>query len=672
MNAFTIIPPHDFDRYGRLPKLAKEKYGQLADAVLEISALSRGIMQAVREKAAKLRCSTGHLRRKLDEWKETNGDWTVFVNKSLAGRDWWDTNAEALPADFLEFWWGLCGRNQRGKCLTQHRDLLRRLHAWRRGDLSKKIPGYDVPPQDNPSSNPPCPAGWSYRNLMRQKAPAQRKLELALTCQGVTAALKLLPPIPGSRVGVRFLEFVSIDDVWQDRKAHVPGYGIQRLLQMGAMDYASGVYLKFGLRPEIPTDDGTRERLKERDAKQLIAMLLEEFGYPADYVMHIICERGTATIREADARALFDLSGGRIKVCYTSMEGGLVLVWQESSTGNSRGKAWHESWHNLFHNEMATLPGQVGKDNEHQPRALMAMEKEAGSLITASHFLTTEQRVRLKLPFSSLEEAHFETLEVVRRINNRRGHDCEGFDTLLEWRLPGFDMPTQPESALVKLDPAMLERVEYSPRLETPWERMQKLRAGVAFNKIPAWVLPRFYEDSHALRPIKGHRFTAVKDGRNYVFKPARPEDELPEDGREYLGYFRPIDPDCVHLVDEAGSFVATWARERGIMRGDQRAVAEAIREKTSLLNRTMDVVRRQNRSFIADEEKRIRANAAVLEEAGLLGSGAPSVATGKEVLTPGAAALAMAVKIQAKAAQETPPVKVDDCTEELLAAAEK
>ena len=35
---------------------------------------------------------------------------------------------------------------------------------------------------------------------------------------------------------------------------------------------------------------GARERLKERDMKWLVTMLLEEYGFPADYPTHLICE----------------------------------------------------------------------------------------------------------------------------------------------------------------------------------------------------------------------------------------------------------------------------------------------------------------------------------------------------------------------------------------------
>lgn len=677
MSAFSIIPPHESDLFGRLKDNVKLEFGRWADAVLKIAGMERGIGKAIAEYASKLNCSEGHLRRKVDEWRET-GDWKVLVNKSLAGNEWWDTDAVPWPDEFVDFWCGKRGENQRGKARPQYDALIRQLAMWRRGDLTRRIPGFDAPPPNAPGYN--HPAGWSYRNLMRIKP---RRAEMALMTLGVAAAMKLLPPIPGTREGARFLEYITIDDVWQDRKVMVPGYSNPaRLLQMGAMDYASAVYLKFGLRPELPLDDGKRERLKERDAKQLVAMLLETFGYPVHYDMHIICERGTATIREADAKALYDLSGGRIKVCYTSMEGGLVLTWMESSTGNSRGKAWHESWHNLFHNEMASLPGQVGKDNAHQPMALLAMEREAKNLVTASHFLTPEQKQRIKMPFSTLEEAHWETLEVVERINHRRKHDCEGFGTVMEWVLPGVDMEPAPEGAVLTLNDALREQVQWRPRLESPMERLMKLRgaectaspgatAEAAFRKIPSWIMPRFYEDNHALEKITDGRFVARKDGVTYVFKPASPEATLPDTKQKYLGYFKPLNPDFVYLTDEDGAFVGTWIRERKVRRADQEALAEAIAEKTALLNTAMSNVRRYRKDEIAEQERRIRDNVAVMAEAGLIEDSPASLELrAGEVLTPGAAALGAAVQATASAKTVVKEKKADAARLAALASA--
>jgi hypothetical protein len=371
MNSYSIIPVNELDVYGRLSRRARDEFGRLADSVLKVAGIAesgeRGIGMAIQEHATKLHCSEGHLRRKVDEWR-ASGDWKCLVNKSLAGREWW-SGGELECGDrnaFLEFWWSLAGKNQRGKCLTQYRALRRRLHAWRRGDETQKIPGYDAPPEDAEGCD--HPAGWSYRTLMRSKPRGERIVQEALQHQGIAAAMNLLPGIPGTRVGARFLEWVTIDDVWQDRLCFYPGHGTPRVLQMGSMEYSSATYQTFGIQPALPGPDGKEERLKERCAKLVIAALLEKYGYPADYPMTIVCERGTATIRPADALALYQISNGHIRIAYTSMEGGLVFVWDEQKSGNPRGKGYHESWHNLFHNEMACLPGQVGKDPEHQPR----------------------------------------------------------------------------------------------------------------------------------------------------------------------------------------------------------------------------------------------------------------------------------------------------------------
>lgn len=539
-----------------------------------------------------------------------------------------DGESAVLPAEFLRWVSGQFLGNQR-KDRPAWRAILRRWRSWLSGNPTMAIPGYNTCPPAG--ANGRWPTGWSYDNLTR--FTGNTKAEQALARVGTSAAMKHLPFAPTTRVGLRPLEYVFFDDVWVDRKAIVPGYGVSRILQLGALDYASGVYLKFGQRPQILNEQNRYEQLKERDMKWLVAMLLEEWGYPLDYIMHLICERGTATLRPADAKALYDLSDGQIQVFFTSMIGEIVQAWDEKAIGNSRGKSPLESWHNLFHNENASLPGQVGMDHEHEPRTLLAQENEALMLTSAAHFMSKNQAARLSLPFSDCREAYFETLETVRRINNRWDHDLEGFEKVREWRINAPGCVTQWKRDIDLFDRATgksivapeLERfIEWTSRIETPVERLYRLAAGTRFAKIPFGVLPRFYEDCHTIVHIENYGITFKYEGSKYSYLPPSPEQCLPE-GKEYLVYYRPFDLGSIHITEQTkqGSrYIGTWTLQARGNRNDLDAKIKAIAQKRQFLNAAIGSVRNKTREYIQEQEARLANNLQVLQEAKLIPSG--------------------------------------------------
>jgi hypothetical protein len=521
-----------------------------------------------------------------------------------------------MPAEFLLWVGGLMAGNQR-KSKAAHRDMLIAWQRWRETGTRAEgaFPGYDAPPW--PADRQRIPAGWSYENLMAMAQPAVE--ELAIARIGTVAAKAYLPTIPGTREGIRFLEWIFCDDVKQDREIITPGYiDPMPLLQLGILDYASGVYLKFGMRPDLPREDGTRDRLKRRDFLFLVAHLILEYGWPADYIMHIVCERGTATMSLAEAQFLYEISSGHIRVGYTSMEGQFVLAWDESKSGNAQGKGPLESWHNLFHNESASLSGQVGKDRNHSPAALHGSRREVAALNKLALLLTPEQRRALKLPYSTFAQAHAETLAIVQRINRRTDHEMEGFEQVMEWKLRGVKMDWQPEAALLKLDPALRGSVEFLPRVETPIERMQRLSAGVEFIKPHPGAMVKFYEDSHVTAKIERKQVSVNIEKKTYVFGPDDPFDALPN-GTPVNVHHDPLDPEQA-LITSEGKFIGVWRRQLA-RRNDPDSISKGIRRQQSFLNHAAAQVRGKMADRLIEQDNRLQHNREVLEEAGVLPS---------------------------------------------------
>lgn len=554
------------------------------------------------------------LYRLHQQWMETNGDWTILLDK----REWadlWDREDRqaALPAEFLRYAGGLMLENQR-KSRPAWRTLLRQWESWLAGDPGKAIPGYDVCPPPGPGrSFPRHPLGWSYANLMRRAQPP--KAERVIARIGTVAAKSLLPCVPGTRVGARWLEYIFWDDVWLDRKVIVPGKSMSpvRVLQLGGLDYATGLYLKFGQRPFLPDEEGKRDGLKRRDFLALVAAFLDEFGFPADYAMHLICERGTATMSQAEARVLYDVSGGRIKVCYTSMQGQMVLAWEESKSGNSTGKGPLESWHNLFHNEAAAIPGQMGKDRASAPALMAAQERETTSLVKIGAMLPADIRARLVAPHPTMDQCYAQTLDLVARINARHDHALEGFDAIPVWRFPG-EAAWHTEDDLVRVNPAVLDSLEWTTRAESPMERRARLAAGVRMVRLPSNIWPRFYEDSHALARVNRAQIEVKLDGRTILFGPADPSSAIP-DGTEVLAYFAPNNPSKAYITIN-GRFAGCWSRLARVARGDQAALADSMRRKHSFLNEAASNVRTSMAEHILANDARMAANQQIIETA--------------------------------------------------------
>lgn len=549
------------------------------------------------------------LRAMYDRWK-TERDWRELVNKAKfpAARE------KELPAAFVTgvIHVHFCENQRANK--PGWRKIIRRWRDWyRTGDPRFALIGYDECPPPGPRGR--HPTGWGYENMNRHRP---HRAVLLMARIGSHAARAVLPFIPGTREGCRWLEYVSGDDVKLDRKVYVPGFGPCEVLQFGFVDYGASYYLEeFVQRPAIPRPDGTREKLARRDFLWSVAMMLEVRGYPLDWPMHLLCERGTATMTKAEARFLYELSEGQILVGYSGMEGEFVHAWDERKTGNSRAKGCHESIHNLLHNECADFAGQTGKDRDHAPALAMARERHTLLLDNAAVQLPPEERARLITPYSNAEECLLQTKERIGFINTRNLHDCENFGTVLEWRPRGFaalPRPAHELAAWLEKNPrAAEEDVEWFPRMETPAERARKIAQGGRFQRIPSGALARFYEDLCELRRVRDdYSFEFTRDKRTYRFAPPTPEEAL-EPGTEVLGFFRP-DAECIHLFAKSTErYLLTWPAEKRLRRDDATGKQLAFRRKALFFSSALAAVRDATTGQVEAAQAAARQNAEVI-----------------------------------------------------------
>lgn len=409
--------------------------------------------------------SEGTMRRMYYAWIHAEKSWRALLDRRTiaANKNRVRTAQPAFRAHLAM----LAGRHKRalmGAIKELYKD-------WRDG---KVIPGYEGM---NYKPNMPLPSGWSVDNLMRCMPD---KLALTMTRQGVRAASSMLPQVYSTRAGGWPLSRVMFDDVWLDCLAQ--GYDragqiqINRPLQLGCLDYFSGMRLSWFTKLRTMGTDGSSLQLNEDEMLFLLCDYLLNVGYSRRGTT-LVCEHGTAAISREIEDMLAMLSGGCIKVDRSGITGlQQVGAFGGRGVGNPREKASLESWHNLLHNQMDGELTQVGKDRR-EPEALWGIRKNAEALAKAGQKLGQDAALYLSPFVPTLAELAEKLVQVVGAINNRTDHDLEGWKecgfSTLEFSMTGNgnwtrldEMPQDMAAvarALATQNPALLRERKLSP-----------------------------------------------------------------------------------------------------------------------------------------------------------------------------------------------------------------
>jgi hypothetical protein len=569
------------------------------------------------------------MKRKLDNLLAT-GDWRTLCDQRRTGF------SVGQPVEFIDYWKSKFDANQRRNCGKAARDEL--LAEWYRGE---EIPGYGnwrdywlckMENEPLPEFCPPwfIPSGWEYSNLMRHKP---NKTERALTRFGKVKCKEQLLHIPQTREGMRFLEYITLDDVETDFLIQVPDHPSPVVMKcIVAKDIATDLGLRFGARPALPKDNNDgKHGIKRQDVKIIIYNILRTYGFPTDYVMHIIVERGTATLSEADAAVLSEISGGHIVVHWTSMIGGksLPYAFADGATGNPTGKAWLETSFNPMHNRLGNLPGQKGAHYQLRPAAMAGRERELKALVKAGAMIPPALRAQLRLPFLSYKEAYESMEQLFRTNNSRTEHEMEGFEDVHIWRwITNPPAPWQSmENFPMPLPTGAEASIEIAKRPESPIERWHRLIQGYAFEKIPESSATLFLDQHHDKVTVRKGIITIKIDGKAYSFRDE--ETGLMENEAQYIAYYsrkdiqsaarvsnRKNDMACIYLTDGKGRYLGKLPLWVGVKRGDHEELEKRIAEKERALKRVARRVADRNTPAMSQRLEDIEANINTLEEA--------------------------------------------------------
>ena len=532
-----------------------------------------------------------------------SADWTVLVDRAKAGRDWWvsvaDTHLPTLPPRFVEHWKSRCAQNQRDKARSAWTGMVNQWRRWRAGDASAAIPGYQAAPCPNAKTD--LPDGWSYGNLMRF---VPTRFERKLIQIGPKAAAAFRPRVLATRVGLAVGQYVMADDYWHDFGVLAPrARRSSRLLQFHLLDLASGCNVDRGFKPALEDEmSGVEERLKEREMLFLLAHFLGEYGYRKEGTT-LICEAGTATVREKDERLLADLTGGLVRVERGPCSGAAAFagMFGGRSGGNPCFKASLESWGNLGHNMMAGVlqfPGQTGSNSRvNLPEPLHGRERHARMLAEAMVGMPVEQAERLRLDYLRYAEAITLVNQVTDAINARTDHELEGWrecgHVTTEWR-HDVDTPWLPLERLLGIqDPEKRQRIADYVNSVPNLTRERALS--------PAEVWRRGSRDFVKLPPHAAAMLLGEVEGREVIirnnmielmvpevspdepihYEPvirdgSGPERRLRQDSK-WLARVNPLSPGRLFVYDAKGGFVGTCPRWDRVSRADTEGLRRAF-----------------------------------------------------------------------------------------------
>ncbi len=448
---------------------------------------SRKILPACKRLSAQLegRWSPQHIRTKYYQFTSTGdptrgyraGDWRIALNKAKARID---RGTFSIGADspisqrkaFIEFWRRLGGNNQQDWSAAY--DEL--LQIWRTGygfarnagtPKYTAIPGYPEWPRDDPACH--HPHGWSYAHLMRFVSDIYDQTAERI---GYGRASEHGLPVLTSRVCLPFGRYVEFDDKQFNGKVMFQKKPM-RSLAFGGAELLTDYICAFGVKPTLwDYEEEVKRILTEREFMWFFVGWLTDTGYRADIGTVAICERGTSRIagdpkgrpitdasRTDLEKRIYDATAGKVTICVGGRHGRPAHDGQfrGQPRGNFRTKAIVEGIWSIIDGQMASLPGQMGRDRDHSPEELYGAERytaaiwrQVEALEKSSTPVSAEQIGMLKFPFPPYEQWQAWALDAVHRINTTRRHNIQGWDECgfvqPIWRLADGDPETDSAS----------------------------------------------------------------------------------------------------------------------------------------------------------------------------------------------------------------------------------
>lgn len=447
-DGIAVASPAASPEFARLTPEHRARVWAWEDAMRDIDG-ARNKLDACQRIAAVMIHERGwspeNLRRKFYAWKRGGRDWRVLIDRAQAPAAARDCPRAIVDNLFRTY----CERHQR----SNRRAWQSLMFDLRRGVAFRGIGDWrDIWMACYPGERPPaaCPSGWvppgmTYRNLQRYAKPS--RYELTVTRIGPKAARACVPGVYSTRAGLLPGQLYQWDDVWHDDEIVMPGQAtcMVRPLELCCIDVASTNKIAYGLRPQLPREDGgPRENLSELEMLWLVCHVLVNVGVHRNGCVWCV-EHGTAAVRDPVRKIIDRLTGGLIQYRDSDVIGKAIHAGMFDGTGkgNFRAKALVESSHRLLHYEAAMLPAQTGGVSRggDRPEQLDGIERWAAHVLKA--WQTLPDNLRERLFYGGLSWSGYGRVidAIYRSIYQRTDHEIEGWDanewTEAEWSVDG-------------------------------------------------------------------------------------------------------------------------------------------------------------------------------------------------------------------------------------------
>jgi hypothetical protein len=457
-----LVPGSDFEEFCRLPDAVRSEFRVITLYVERILGAD-SVTGACKLVAPSIGMSWNTLYQRVMRFKKS-GDWRELINRAKAGPAFWAmTKLSGVPQCFVEYYRGLCERNNRvdmggWRLLIQIWETHMDVDAEGKPVRVERIPGYRQWPRATAATG--YPAGWTYQNLQR-KAKHDAYDKLAARVSGF-AASAFRPPVLTTRVGLALMEFVEVDDHEYNCKIRKVGQSrVMRPRGFNAVDVLSGCIFAQSFKPTLwDLENEVKKALTEKDMMWFVIHILCDIGYRADEKGTMIAaEYGTAAIREAFAGRILQVTGDKVKVINGGLFGKAMHPGQFDGRrkGNFKHKPHVEESFSLVDNYFAELVGQTGLDRNTFPDDTAGREKYFAYLMRKCKSMTEGQIKQLVWPFMTWHEFLHKALDFYKGINACHDHELEGWEACghvrLEWR-PTEASPWMPQAMLKALPAA--------------------------------------------------------------------------------------------------------------------------------------------------------------------------------------------------------------------------
>ena len=351
------------------------------------------------------------------------------------------------------------------------------VYDWLKNDFAEgqPIPGINL--QDYPAG-----ADFPYsESTIRSYAPPPA--ERALGNRGVAAFKARTCHVTMDYSQLRKCELFTLDDARLDLLCIHDATGRAIIVRIYIlMEVASRMIVSFLLKP--------MDAIRQEDVEELLAHGLQTpgFGIGVGYTTYIKFERGATPCSEAAQEILEKMTGDRIQVIRTGMNGGVTWIGapRDVASGNAAGKAVIESFVRRLHYALLHLPGQIGnnwqntpasvgfgkrpkanplaltKDDQRYGTLVVEAEKLAQFALTLNSQLSTKnspRRLRLQLPMLYLSQLQWAVHEAVEKLNHEPGHEYSDHGQFVQAEVePGVwkDQEDHPQISQISADSSSL------------------------------------------------------------------------------------------------------------------------------------------------------------------------------------------------------------------------